>query len=126
MFGNKRPTRSEDVRQQIESLERERDSLNDSLLKVRNELSDLKAQRKREDEDIRHLVKIKESKLDIDFQKKDLAREKEKQDAIAKVKDEYRDKMETELQKQLERMQGMYGEILGRLPNVNVRLKGDV
>lgn len=123
MFTNKR---SEAVKRQIERLENERDQLNDDLMKVRNELAELKQKRKMEDEDIRHLVKLKESKLDIEHQKKEVELERKQQEAIAKVKDKYRDKLESELQRQLERMQKMYGEILGRLPNVNVRLKGDV
>ena len=123
MFNNRR---SKHVQRQIEKLERERDSLNDDLMRVRNQLSELKQKRKMEDEDIRHLVKIKESKLDIEHQKRQIELEREQQKAIAKIKDEYRDKLEKELQKQIERMQEMYAEILGRLPNVNVRLKGDV
>lgn len=124
MFG--RNQRSVAVRKQIEGLEHERDKLNDDLLKVRNELAELKQKKKMEDEDIRHLVKLKEGKLDMEHQKRLIEVEGEKDKAIATVKDQYRDKMEAELGKQIDRMQQMYGEILGRLPNVNVRLKGDV
>lgn len=123
MFRNQR---SEKVKRQIQNLELERDRLNDSLMSVRNELAELKAKKKREDEEMRHLVKLKESKLDMDYQRKRINNDREKDRAIAAVKDEYRDKMEAELGRQIERMQKMYGEILGRLPNVHVRLKGDV
>ena len=123
MFGYKRPER---VKRQIEKLESERDALNDDLFKTRNQLAELKQKRKMEDDEIRHLVKIKESQLDIDHQKKLIEADREKEISIAAVKDEYRDKMEKELSRQIDRMQQMYGEILGRLPNVNVRLKGDV
>lgn len=118
--------RSEVVKLQIKTLEAERDSLNDELQGVRDELATLKQKKKMEDEDIRHLVKIKEEKLNIEHQKRELERDRQKEAEIAKVKDEYRDKMERELQKQIDRMKDMYGEILQRLPNVNVRLKGDV
>ena len=67
MFGYKRPER---VKRQIEKLESERDALNDDLFKTRNQLAELKQKRKMEDDEIRHLVKIKESQLDIDHQKK--------------------------------------------------------
>lgn len=123
MFFNQR---TEAVRRQIRNLEHERDDLNDSLHKTRNELAELKQKKKMEGEDIRHLVKIKEEKLAIEYDRKEVRLEREQQAVIAEVKDEYRDKMEQELQKQITRMQKMYGEILGRLPNFNVRLKGDV
>ncbi len=123
MFGNQR---SERVKLQITTLESERDTLNDNLVSVRNELSELKQKRKMEDEDIRHMVKIKEGKLDLEHQKKQVELERQQQTAIATVKDDYRDKLESTLQSQIKDVKGMYSEILKRLPNVNVRLKGDV
>ena len=60
MFGNQR---SRKVKQQIKSLETERDRLNDNLLYTKNELASLKQEKKMENENIRHLVKIKEEKL---------------------------------------------------------------
>jgi len=123
MFGNQR---SKQVKVQIENLESERDRLNDSLLTTKNSLAELKQKKKMEDEDIRHLVKIKESKLQIDFDKKEVKLEKEKQDAIARVKDEYRDKQEKVLEKQIDQGEKRYAEILARLPDVSVALKGKV
>ncbi len=123
MFGSQR---SKQVKTQIKTIESERDTLNDSLLSVKNELAELKQKRKMEDEDIRHLVKIKEESLDIAHQKKQVELERTQQEAIAAVKDTYRDKQESTLQKQIEDGKEMYAEILARLPNVQVRLKGDV
>lgn len=123
MFGHRRPDR---LKRDIQKLENERDVLTDENRKVKDELAELKQKRKMEDEDIRHMVKIKEAKLDIDHQKRLLEVDREKEQAIAQVKDQYRDKMETFLGKQVEDIKQMYGEILGRLPNVQVRLKGDV
>ena len=123
MFGNQR---SERVKLQITTLESERDTLNDENRKVKDELAELKQKRKMEDEDIRHLVKIKEGKLDLEHQKKQVELEGKFQAEKAVVKDEYRDKLESTLQGQIKDVKGMYGEILKRLPNVNVRLKGDV
>ena len=124
MFGKHR--RPEKLKQDIYTLEDERDGLTDENRKVKDELAELKQKRKMEDEDIRHLVKIKEGKLDLEHQKRQVKLEGEQQQAIATVKDDYRDKLESTLQKQVEDVKDMYGEILKRLPNVNVRLKGDV
>lgn len=123
MFGNQR---SKQVKDQIVSLETERDRLNDSLLSTKNDLSELKQKKKMEDEDIRHLVKLKESKLEIEFKKKEVELERQQQCAIADVKDEHRDKLEKILNTQIEQGEKRYAEILSRLPDVNVRLKGEV
>lgn len=74
-----------------------------------------------ENEDIKHMVKIDRERKDIWFEKEKLKLSKDKADAIAAVKDEYRDKTEAQLEKQLGNMKDMYGEILERLPNYNVR-----
>ena len=42
------------------------------------------------------------------------------------MRDNYRDKVEESLERQIEKGEQMYKEILARLPDVNVRLKGDV
>ena len=99
MFGNYR--RSDKLKQDIRNLEDERDGLTDDHRKVKDELAELKQKRKMEDEDIRHLVKIKEGKLDLEHQTKQVELERGQQTAIATVKDEYRDKLEATLQQQV-------------------------
>lgn len=123
MFGNQR---SKQVKTQIEGLESERDRLNDSLLTTKNSLAELKQKKKMEDEDIRHLVKLKESKLEIEFNKKEVELERQQQEAIATVKDEHRDKLESLLKTQLAQGEKRYAEILARLPDVSMALKGKV
>jgi hypothetical protein len=91
-------------------------------LKLTEEVEKLKIDKKIADEDIRHMVKMKEGKLQLEFDKKAVEAEREKEAAIAKVKDEYRDKMEQRLIKEGENIKEMYTEILKRLPDVNVAL----
>ena len=50
----------------------------------------------------------------------------EKNKEIAKVKDEYRDKVEEQLETRAKETKEMYNEILKRLPDVNVKLRGEV
>lgn len=116
MFGHTRTTK---LKNDIRSLEDERDTIVDENRKVKDELAELKQTKKMEDENIRHLVKIKEERLEIQHERKT-------QEAIAKVKDEYRDKQESLLNKQLEQGEKRYAEILARLPDVSVALKGKV
>lgn len=101
-------------------------SLRDDRFTLQEEVENLKLKRKIGDEDIKHMVKIKEESLEIEHQKRNLKLEREKDKEVAVVKDEYRDKMEAHLERQIGDIKDMYGEILKRLPEVRVRLKGDI
>ena len=116
---NFRGKRESNLKDRIKKLEDERTEL-------KREVEDLKIQKKISEEDIKHMVKMKEEKLDIDYQKKVMEVERGSEKAVAVVKDEYRDKVEANLEKQRLELKGMYGEILERLPNIAVKLKGDV
>lgn len=87
---------------------------------LKEEVGDLKLKKKMEEEDIKHMIKIDRERKDIALEKEKLKLTGEKDSAIAKVKDTYRDKTEKQLEKQLTDMREMYGEILTRLPNYNV------
>lgn len=104
-----------DLSKSIADLKKEKSELAEKVEK-------LKLDAKIADEDIRHMVKMKEERLDLEHQKKIAIVEKEKADAIAKVKDEFRDKMEKQLEKESQNIKDMYSEILKRLPDVNVAL----
>jgi len=86
----------------------------------------LRLRAKHEEEDIKHLVKMTKEKQAIEAERKEMGREKEKLEEIAKVKDEYRDKLEKDLRDRGDEIKGMYGEILARLPNITARLKGEL
>ena len=114
------------LRAQKKSLEAEVEGLRGDVQKAEHELSTVKHQKKMEDEDIKHMVKISKEKQELELKRKVMDCESEKERAIATVKDEYRDKMESRLQKEVDNMKEMYGQILERLPNVTARLKGDI
>lgn len=103
-----------DLKRVVKRLEDEKKSLTE-------EVDRLKHQKKMEEEDIKHMVKIDRERKDIEIQREKVRLAGEQAEEIAKVKDEYRDKTEAQLEKQLEMMKGMYGEILQRLPNYNVK-----
>lgn len=94
--------------------------------RLKEEYEDLKLKKKMEEEDIKHMVKIKEERIEVENSRKQLELERAKDAEVAKIKDGYRDKIEKNLEKEMGRMQEMYKEILARLPNVNVRMKGEV
>lgn len=105
----------------IDTLRKDRDDSEDEARKLRATVADLKHEKKIAEEDIKHMVRIREEKLELDFQKKNLERDSKQQDAIAEVKDTYRDKMEKRLQTEVTNIKEMYGEILKRLPTVSVK-----
>ena len=77
-------------------------------------------------ENIKHLTKLKEEKDAVTAERLKVKMEGEKQEAIAVVKDEYRDKTEKQLTTERDNIKSMYESILARLPNVNIegKLKG--
>jgi predicted metal-dependent hydrolase len=52
--------------------------------------------------------------------------DREKDAAISQIKQEYADKLQVRLEVEVKNMKDMYAQILNRLPDVNVRLKGEV
>jgi len=99
----------------------ERDTLRDQVRNLKDELAGLQSKKKIEEEDIKHMVRLKEERLEVKSQKMELTMEQEKQAAIAEVKDTYRDKLEARLETEVENIKEMYGQILERLPNVNIK-----
>ena len=125
--------RKESLRKEIANLKTELDSsvgeadkAKAELRTVKDNLADLKLKKKIEEEDIKHMVKMKEERNEVENEKKLLGMERDKDKAIAEVKDNYRDKLEEFLKTQVKDTKEMYTEILGRLPDVKVKLKGTV
>jgi chromosome segregation ATPase len=126
MFNKLLKQRAKKAESEKERLEKENESLREDRIRLKEEVEDLKLKKKVSEEDIKHMTKMKEEKLDIDHQKKVLELERGKQEAIATVKDAYQDKQEKTLNKQIEEGNKRYAEILARIPDINVKLKGDI
>ena len=106
----------------VKSLETELDSLFDERRKLKDEIEDLKVKKKVSEEDIKHMVKMREERLELQFEKKQVESDKKLQDELHKIANTYRDKTEKQLEKESASMKEMYGQILERLPNVTARL----
>jgi hypothetical protein len=109
-----------------ETLEGENETLRQQIAEAKGQLADLKATKQAEENEIKHGLKMERERMDLEKQKHEAKCEREKESAIALVKDQYRDKMENELREQIKRGESLYKEILGRLPDVNVKLRGTV
>jgi len=97
---------------------------------LKEEVADLKLEKKIETEDIKHLVKITEERKDLELDKERLKLEREKDAEVSQiredcageikeVRDEYTKKQEDTLQKQIEDGNKMFSEVMARLPNIN-------
>jgi len=93
-------------------------SLSSRARSAKEELEDVKLKKKIEEEDIKHMVKIRLEQVEIEKQKALVEMEGKKNDEVARTKDQYRDKLEGQLHKEIERMGAMYTEVLNRLPNI--------
>jgi len=102
------------------TLEKEKSELLDERNRLKQEVVDLELNKKTTNEDIKHMIKKTEEMQDIEKTKFELKCEKEKNDAIAEVKDTYRDKVEDGLKTERDNIKQMYSEILSRLPNVDI------
>lgn len=110
----------------VGELTRQRNNLRDEVQEASVSLAALKHQNKMEQEDIKHMVRMKEERLEVEFEQKAMDIRAECAKEISNVKDIYRDKMEENLAGQIDRMERMYGEVLSRLPNIGVKMKGEV
>jgi len=82
------------------------------------------ARKEREEMELKHIIKMKEEKMEMESKKFEMKCEKEKDSEIATVKDEYRDKLEEQLKKETDNIKVMYSQILERLPNISAKLSG--
>jgi len=118
MFWTKKVTELEEEKNMLKNvitgLEGEKKSL-------KEQVADLQLKKKIEEEDIKHMIKIDRERKDIELEKERVKLQGAQFKAIGSIKDQYRDKTEEQLEKQLDMMKGMYGEILERLPNYNIK-----
>lgn len=91
---------------------------------LKNEIAQLKSDKKIEDAEIKHLVKINKEKLDLEHSKKEVEMQADFQKKQMTLQTEYHDKVLAQIQESREEQRGTYAEIMKRLPNVNVELGG--
>jgi len=93
-------------------------SLEETKKGLEQDILDLKEEKRRETINIEHATKIILEKNEIEFAKKVAAVKEEKATEIAKVKDEYRDKIEKQLDARGSEMKEMYTDVLTKLTSV--------
>jgi len=104
-----------DLRLEINQLEK-------SKKKAVEELCNLKLQHKITVEDIKHMQKLLDEENVLKLDRAVFEAEKTAEAEIKGIRKEYAKKLETDLSKQMTKMDETYGKILEALPNVNVQL----
>ena len=98
-------------------------SLHKNIRDLKDELEELKTKKVMEEREIKHLVKLKEEKLDVENQKKVLELRQEYQDMASKLQKEYHDKQLVDLDLARKEMKEVYTKIMERLPNITAALE---
>jgi len=98
-------------------------SLHKNIRDLKDELEELKTKKVMEEREIKHLVKLKEEKLDVENQKKVLEMRQEYQDMASKLQKEYHDKQLVDLDLARKEMKEVYTKIMERLPNITAALE---
>jgi len=122
----KKDSKSSELLAQIEDLELSVKCLKLDRDKSKEDLANLKLKKKIEEEDIKHMIALKEERLALEHEKKGVQMDKEKNEAISKIKDSFQDKQIILLKEQNSALDKFKTEILERLPNVNLKLRGEV
>lgn len=94
-----------------------------TIKSLKVELEDLKTRKIMEEREIKHLVKLKEEKLDIEFKGKNLDLKSEFKDKEMELQTKYHDKVMGQIDDARKEMKEVYTAIMERLPNVNVEMK---
>jgi len=92
--------------------------------KLKKELKELELQKTMEQREIEHLVKLKEEKLTVEFEKKEIELQKTYQAKEMVLQTDYHNKIMKAIESARKEQQETYKEIMKRLPNVNVSLEG--
>lgn len=102
------------------------DSLSNDKRRLKEEVADLELKKKIENEDLKHMIKIKEEKAEIVMEKKQLEMQRESDKAIQKIRDEYQKKTEDSLEEQIKKMGETTDKIMSLVPNIGVKLNGNI
>ena len=98
--------------------------LKTEIEQLKKELAELKLKKVMEEREIKHLVTLKQEKLSIEFEKKEIELQKIFQSKEMKMQTEYHDKIMKAFEVARTEMNTTYKEIMKRLPDVTVMLEG--
>ena len=93
---------------------------------LRRELEELKLKKEIEIRDIEHLVKIKEGKLDLEHQRREVELQRAFNLKEMEMQNKYHQRVVDCIEKEHQSIKDIYTEIMKRLPNVNMEITKDI
>ena len=109
------------------------DELTEENIRLKKEILDkeiqldrLEERKKTEEQELKHMIRMKEERNELELEKAKAKIQADANKEVAKVKDQYRDKLEERLMAERDNIEKMCSQILDRLPNVTARLKGEI
>jgi len=96
------------------------------LLSVKAELATLKLDRQLEEKEIKHLIRMREEQLHLEKEKAISDIRKEHTLKLSIISEEHNNETKERLEQVIKDTKEMYGQILGRLPNIEVAMKKDI
>ena len=102
------------------------ESVEELKAKHKREILELELRKKLEIEDIKHLIKIKEEKDLAECRKREIEYARTKDEEVLEIRKEYSDRVEKFLEEQVREIKTVQNSILERLPNIDVKLSGNV
>ena len=97
-------------------------TLNSQIKALKTELEELKLTKKLEELEIKHLVKMKEEKQALESEKNKNDLSKLFNDKEMALQTKYHEQVMGVITKEHEKLQALYKEIIGRLPDVNMTI----
>lgn len=113
------------IRETIKSIEGDWEAVPDLKKQIKNlkeERDDLVAKRNIEEQELKHLVKMKEEKQAIALEKEKIKLQHEHQKQTMDMQNEYHKKVLGNLEESRKEINNVYKEIMARLPNVNMEI----
>lgn len=94
-----------------------------TIMNMKKELEELKLKKTMEEREIKHLVTLKEGKLELENQKKVVENDKKYQEKVMELQKEYHEKGLKQIEVARKEMKEVYTEIMKRLPNITAALE---
>ena len=107
----------------VEGLREEITKLKDEIYKLKDEKENLALDNKIEIRDMEHMAKVKEEKNKIELEHDHIKLEKDYQAKVMTLLNSNHAKSLELMAESKKELQAIYGEIIKRLPNVNMELK---
>lgn len=96
------------------------------VARIQEEIASLESRKKIEEQEIRHLVKMKEEKLLLETSRKEVELQKLFTQREMDLQTSYHDKVLSTIEESRKESKELYSQIMERLPNVNMEIRKGV